>query len=234
MRTSTVPNDEVVAQIIGYMTTRGAGSENGGLDIYTLVNGVGAQLIGWRDGMIVGAAVTGGYKGANALNVAGGIFDNGVRVPAEMSAAHYEERTAAATAGGTFTSGSWQKRVLTNEVADPAALGSLTTGVVTLAAGTYLALFWGVAAYVDKHQARLRNTSDSVTAGIGCSAHAVSGGSTFQTMSWGVARFTIASTKTFELQHRCQTTRATDGLGVAAGFDEENVFAGVIFARVAY
>jgi hypothetical protein len=36
---------------------------------------------------------------------------------------------------------------------------------------------------------------------------------------------TIATTKTFELQHRCTTTRTTDGFGVSAAFGDSEVYA---------
>jgi hypothetical protein len=62
---------------------------------------------------------------------------------------------------------------------------------------------------VDHHRARVQNITDTATViwgseCIGPNATAI----IFD--SWCEGRFTIAGTKTFELQHRCQTTRGSD------------------------
>jgi hypothetical protein len=45
--------------------------------------------------------------------------------------------------------------------------------------------------------------------------------------------FTIAGAKDFQLQHRGANTRNTDGFGIAANFDEVEVYAEVILWKVA-
>ena len=42
----------------------------------------------------------------------------------------------------------------------------------------------------------------------------------------------ITSPKTFELQHRVETTRATDGFGQALGFGDNNVFTQVKITKI--
>jgi hypothetical protein len=46
-------------------------------------------------------------------------------------------------------------------------------------------------------------------------------------------RFTIASQKVFEVQHRCSATRNTDGFGTACSFDEVEVYTIAKFRKVA-
>jgi hypothetical protein len=100
---------------------------------------------------------------------------------------------------------------------DSGGYASLSAGQVTLAAGTYRLRGSAPAFAVGGHQARWQNVSDGVTVLIGSVEYA----DTVQTRSIVAGRFTISASKTFELQHRCETTRATDGFGVAGNFDTE-------------
>ena len=137
-----------------------------------------------------------------------------------------EEQETAGVNGGTLTSGSWQKRVLTTEISDASGLASLSSGVITLAAGTYRFQSIAQAYNCNQHQARLRDTTNSVTLGTGISATSSAAISTVMT-SQAAGRFTIAGATNIELQHRCATTSSA-GLGLAAGFDLE------VYARVEF
>ena len=48
-----------------------------------------------------------------------------------------------------------------------------------------------------------------------------------------MGRFVIADTKTFEVQNYCQTTRNTDGFGIAANLDAVEVYTICEFRKVA-
>jgi hypothetical protein len=122
------------------------------------------------------------------------------------------------TAGGAFTSGAWRTRDLQTEIADPDGIVSIALNQFTLAAGTYL-IRWICPTYaVYYHQTRLYNVTDAAAVEVGMSC---TDGTTGVTLtSSGAARTTIAGTKTFSIEHRCNTTNAS-GFGVAASFSTE-------------
>lgn len=134
------------------------------------------------------------------------------------------------TQGGTFTSGSYQTRTLNTED-DPFNIVSLTSNQFTLQAGTYFIEANAVSGVVDGNKTKIRNITDSTDAIIGSNQ--------YQTSSAGVATnsfvygfISISSAKTFELQHRCQTTKATDGFGAALSFGDSEVYATVKITKI--
>jgi hypothetical protein len=140
-----------------------------------------------------------------------------------------EEQTAGTDAGG-FTSGSWQTRTLNTETTDE--IGStLSSNQFTLPAGTYEVSADAPAFLTGEHRAKLRNATDGSDTLVGTSEYSGAGAS--QTRSFVRGQFTIDDEKTFELQHRCNTTRATDGMGVAANFGVTEVYAEVRIWRLA-
>jgi hypothetical protein len=126
----------------------------------------------------------------------------------------------------------WQTRVLNVEAQDTGNNGSLASNQITLAAGTYECLIFTPAASVSFHKARLRNITDGVTTLVGTSC---SQGTGSYEISYSIisGRFTIASQKVFEVQHRCSATRNTDGFGTACSFDEVEVYTIAKFRKVA-
>jgi len=141
------------------------------------------------------------------------------------------DEKAAGTNGGGFTSGAWQKRDLNTEHADTGGHASLASSQITLAAGTYVADIVCPAGVVDNHQARLYNVTDTATTLVGTSMFCGTGASQY-TQSQITGRFTIAASRTFEVQHRCQTTNATDGYGNACNFGEVEVYTVARFWKV--
>lgn len=131
-----------------------------------------------------------------------------------------QDQKAQNTQGGTFTSGSWQTRTLNTEAADTGGNCSLSSNQFTLDAGTYRIRARAPAAIVGRHQIRLQNITDGSTTLVGSSAYADAGNSVIND-SWIAGRFTIAGTKTFELQHQCAGTVTTTGFGAAANFTTE-------------
>lgn len=144
--------------------------------------------------------------------------------------AKLSEVQAAGTNGGTFTSGSFVKRTLNTEV-DPAGIVALASSVFTLGtAGTYYIKASAPAYDVDSHVCKIRNTSDATDALIG-TAEAISGGATSRSFVEG--QITIAGSKNFELQHRCQTTNTDNGLGQPANLGVSEVYSVVEIWRIA-
>lgn len=144
---------------------------------------------------------------------------------------YLREEQASGTHGGTFTSGAWQKRTLNTEVNDAGGHASIASSVITLAAGTYRFRARAPAYAVAAHQVRLANTSDSTYFyGSSCLAPV---GASHQGDSVVSGRFTIASSKNFELQHRCGTTSSTYGFGNAGSFGGVEVYAEIEFWKEA-
>lgn len=152
----------------------------------------------------------------------GGVGATGATGPAGGGGDYlcYRDQKTQNTAGGTFTSGAWRTRDLNTEVADTGGFGSVASNQITLAAGTYRVSARAPALNCNRHQCRLQNITDASTIDVGSSEYAT-------TSTNGVndsvlhTRFTIAGTKTLELQHQCQTTQATEGFGVEANFTTE-------------
>lgn len=134
--------------------------------------------------------------------------------------------------GGGFTSAAWQTHALTTEVVDTGAHSVLAANQVTLSAGTYRFRGRAIAYKVDNHQIRLQNITAGTTTAYGTNARAAAAGDD-STMSEVEGRFTIAGATVFELQHRCATTRATDGFGAANSFGGTEVYASLEFWREA-
>jgi hypothetical protein len=121
------------------------------------------------------------------------------------------------TAGGTFTTGSWQTRDLNTEISDADGIVSISSNQFTLAAGSYLVKASAPAHRVNNHQIRLQNITDSATTEVGSSEWSHYSYAT-TTRSFVSARFTISGSKVFEIQHRCSTTYSTIGYGRTSDF----------------
>lgn len=124
------------------------------------------------------------------------------------------------TAGGGFTSGAWQTRVLNTESIDTGGLCTLSSNQFVLAAGTYQIRASAPAHQCNGHQTRLQNATAATTTITGTTERAPAGAGVM-TRSIVEGRFTSNGTDAYELQHRCGTTRATDGLGIAANLTTE-------------
>lgn len=140
-----------------------------------------------------------------------------------------QDRKTANTDGGTFTSGADRTRDLNTIADDTTGAVSIGSNQITLPAGTYRATIEVPGFYINRHRAHLYNITDSAiqqTVGgldmLGSSefsSNAITNGVTNKSIIKG--RFTIAGTKVFEVRHRCETTMATFGFGVADNFGVE-------------
>ena len=166
----------------------------------------------------------------NVLTVAGGVPTWAAPSGGATYAIFTDEKTSG-TDGGTFTSGAWRTRDLNATQYNGIGSASLSSNQISLPAGTYLIEASAPSNRTDQHQLRLQNITDSSTTVLGQNVwcYDVNLVSNMARVS-GV--FTIAGTKTFELQHRCATTRAGDGFGLGAGWGTE-VYASITIAKVA-
>lgn len=137
-----------------------------------------------------------------------------------------QDQKANPSDGGTFTSGAWQKRDLNTIVNDAAGLVSLASNQITLPAGKYWVSITAPVYEVQLHQLRLQNVTDAVTLVLGQTAWAGSNPAISDSHATCVGQFTLSGTKTLEVQHYCQTTKASVGFGVGPSGSLAGAFAG--------
>lgn len=147
--------------------------------------------------------------------------------------AKLSEVQTANTNGGTFNQGAWRTRTLNTEDTDSGGIVSLSGNAFTLQAGTYRIRAAAPAYLVDRHKAKLCNTTDSDDTIIGTTEYGGITGGNPQTSSVIVGEFSIASAKTFEVQHRCASSVSGNGFGVAANLGVSEVYTIVELWKVA-
>lgn len=133
------------------------------------------------------------------------------------------DQKTSGTDGGNFTSGDWRTRTIQTEHTDVGGIVSISSNQFTLGAGKYRVKAKAAGYKCDQHQVRLRNITDSTTPAYGTNALSDAAD---ETMTWSEVEtvLDINDTKVFELQHRCATTRNTDGFGVAGSFGGAEIY----------
>lgn len=123
------------------------------------------------------------------------------------------DQKAINTSGGTFTSGAWQVRNLNTEITDPDGIVSIASNQFTLQAGTYL-IKWHPPAYnCGRHVSRLVESGGTTVIGYGTAEYCENTKAVIS-RSIGLARVSITGATSYEIEHRCETTVTTYGLGV--------------------
>jgi hypothetical protein len=149
----------------------------------------------------------------------------------ESALFHVRDEKASGTHGGTSQT-SYTTRDLNTSLTNEISGASLSSSQITLPSGTYYIRAFAPAYSSDRHTIKLRNITDSTDTLLGTSVYAEGSNSNYN-MSMVTGRFTIASSKTFAIQHRCQTSIATTGFGVSKDMSETNVYTDVQIWKVA-
>ena len=118
--------------------------------------------------------------------------------------------------GGTFTAGAWYTRTINTEY-DPVGICLLSGNTFQIPKGRYFIRGSAPGRGVESHQLRLFNITDNRVEVYGTSEYSPTG--LAQIRSWLQAVIEPKRATTYRFEHRCQTTRATDGLGVASSWD---------------
>ena len=124
------------------------------------------------------------------------------------------------TAGGTATSGAWRTRDLNTEIADPDSIVSISSDQFTLGAGSYLITWSAPAMSCDRHQTRLYDVTGAAAIEVGTGEYAWPSGNV-STRSFGSARITPGSSNVYQIEHKVQTTMATNGWGLNINYTTE-------------
>ena len=146
------------------------------------------------------------------------------------------DQKSAGTEGGDFTSGDWRTRVLNTTRGINSITGSslnTSTNQFILPTGTYR-LFASCPAYlVELHQSKLRNITDSSDTLIGTSEYCAINAQV-SNRSFINGTFTITTQKTFEIQHRNNSTQNSNGFGRGyANFGNVQVYTAVELWKLA-
>ena len=182
------------------------------------------QSLGITDGTIAAADIASGAITAAKLD--------DLANPFGKELLHVRDEKASGTDGGTFTSGSFQTRTLNTSVTNEISGASLSSNQITLPSGTYFLYATAPAYGVDTHKLKFRNITDSSDTLIGNNQR-IADALDAATTAHISGRFTIAAQKTFELQHRCNTTDSGDGFGVGANYSIVEVYADVQIWKIA-
>ena len=144
---------------------------------------------------------------------------------------HVRDEKSDTTAGGTSQT-SYTKRDLNTTLTNEISGASISSSVITLPAGTYYILASAPIYNSNFHRLKLRNTTDSSDTLLGTTEYTDNANAGFN-RSFVFGRFTIASSKNFELQHKVSSSHSTNGLGVPSSFSETEVYADCQIWKVA-
>ncbi len=123
------------------------------------------------------------------------------------------DQKSSGTAGGTFTSGSFVTRVLNTVVTDPASLVTLVSNAFTFTSGGWIE--WQCPSYnVNVTNTRLYNVTDSAVVEYGSNHYSGTGANS-------LGGSAVVSGKQYRIEHRCQTTKTGNGLGVNTSWGTE-------------
>ena len=132
--------------------------------------------------------------------------------PIILAYAWIGEEVAATTQGGTFTQETWTQRNLNTEWTDVDSIVTISSNQFTLIPGTYV-IRWRAPAYqVKNHITRLYDVTGTAVVERGQNQRAEAGALEFN-HSVGTASFTITASNTYKLEHYCEQTKTTTGLG---------------------
>jgi len=138
--------------------------------------------------------------------------------------------------GGQGNTTGWLKRDLNDKQETGTSFCTLNgDSTFSLPAGSYLVWARVPGTMVDKHQCRVANTTDTIyykgSSTQTLTAAAVSGQS-ITTDSWVFATFAIASTKTFQIEHRIYDTIIDRSLGAEVGTGMGEVYTQVVIVKL--
>ena len=158
------------------------------------INIPAAQLVGI---CTAGLSKTGGFGKFSSYAIIAKVHDSGT----------------ATTYFGAYTTGDWRTRDIDTEISDEDGIVTISSNQFTLQAGNYFIRFACAMYHCGKHAIRLRNITDSSTAGVGEPNYSYTYSSSL--MTTGTCRVSIDSAKVFELQGNPSITKATNGMGFA-------------------
>ena len=219
---ATVTNNLNVGGVLTYEDVTNVDS----IGIITARSGInvsgGEVKVGTAVTMSSGGVITSGVVTATSFSGSGANLTGLSRL--FSSYAIIADQKAANVDGGTFTTGDWRTRDLNTELIDPDGIVSISSNQFTLQAGTYFIEAHAPAYRVNRHMAKLYQTSGTpadIAFGTGQYANSTYLGHTDSIVR---ARVTISSATTYEIRHQCSATQDTNGFGNGANFGTTELY----------
>jgi hypothetical protein len=132
-----------------------------------------------------------------------------------------DERLSGVAGGACVSTDGWQTRVL-NTLGGDTNFISLNNNRFQLQPGKYFIEVSAPALAVNAHQAKLKVIETGADALIGSSA--LAGTTTGFSTSNISGEIIVTEVSTFEIQHRCMTTKTINGFGFAANFGTPEIY----------
>ena len=219
----TIPGDLGIAGVLTYEDVTNVDS----VGVITARSGVnvsgGEVKVGTAVTMSSGGVITSGVVTATSFSGSGANL-TGLSASLFSSYAIIADQKANDVDGGSFSSGAWRTRDLNTELIDPDGIVSISSNQFTLQAGTYFIEAHAPAHRVNRHMAKLYQTSGTpADIAFGTSQYANSA-YMGHTDSIVRARVTISSATTYEIRHRCADTHGSSGFGVGANFGNTELY----------
>jgi len=143
-----------------------------------------------------------------------------------------QDQKTSGSNGGSATGAAWNTRTLNTSVIDQIGV-SLGSNQFTLPAGTYHVQISTPACQVNNHRCRLYNVTTSSTVLLGTSECAQNTNpSNMSNRSFIDAYFTSAASGTYRVDHWCNTSFATQGLGMNATSGDVEIFTNVKIIKI--
>jgi len=134
-----------------------------------------------------------------------------------------------ATNGGTNVADAWTTRTLNNTLSDYGVDVKRTGNDIVMQQGRYHVHAESTFYRTDNTRLRLRNVTDNLTEEVSLSAYAHTGSTIVVALSGVVT--VLSAEKTFRLEYFCSKSQRSDGLGVASGSGDSEVFTTVRITR---
>jgi len=172
------------------------------------INGTGS-ITGLTAGGLPDGSVT-------SADIASGV------IPDVVSVARVYDAKSSGTEGGTFTSGADRTRDLNSED-DPDNIVTISSNQFTLGAGTYF-IQWNAPAYdCANHRSLLYDVTGATNLAMGQAQTCIEANNVANS-SVGSHIHTITASNTYEIRHRCTTTKTTYGLGVSSSYGTTEIY----------
>ncbi len=140
------------------------------------------------------------------------------------------DEKATTTVGGACTAGAWLTRTINTERGNTISGAALSSNQFTLPSGTYHIDAESNGYATNRFQIRLFNVTDAAVTNYGMSVY--SAGSSAATISRLKTIITIASSKTFRIEGRCNTSSNSNDFGVPTNFGGPEVYSMVEITKL--
>lgn len=172
--------------------------------------------------------IEGAVSGDEADNGATGFW---ILEAAAETKAIFAHKVASGVLSGSSVSGVWTKLPINAVVQNNISGASLATNVITLPAGNYEARGFASFYRVNRAQAKIIDTTNSVDLILGSSIYSVNASGSSSSTSLIEGEFIISSSTDMEIQYYASSDRSSNGLGVDANTGSDELYSQIVFEK---